>query len=124
LRALAPRQYVDAASAARCGIGENMDLLTISLMWIALCVAVGLWAARRGRSAGCWSIAALFLSPVLAWAFLAALPKLGTAAAAERAAAVQAPSPETHVKCPDCAELIRKEARVCRHCGCRLVPQA
>ncbi len=33
------------------------------------------------------------------------------------------PTPETHVKCPDCAELVRREARVCKHCGCRLVPQ-
>jgi hypothetical protein len=32
-------------------------------------------------------------------------------------------SPRTHVYCPDCMELIRKEARVCGHCGCRLVPQ-
>jgi len=27
------------------------------------------------------------------------------------------------VKCPDCAELVRREARVCKHCGCKLVPQ-
>ena len=29
---------------------------------------------------------------------------------------------ETHVKCPDCAELVLKEARVCKHCVCKLVP--
>lgn len=34
------------------------------------------------------------------------------------------PTPSTHVKCPDCAELVRKEARVCKHCGCKLTPQA
>ncbi len=34
-----------------------------------------------------------------------------------------APSPATHVKCPDCKELVRKEANVCKHCGCKLVPQ-
>jgi hypothetical protein len=33
------------------------------------------------------------------------------------------PSPKTHVKCPDCKELVRKEARVCKHCGCKLVPE-
>lgn len=33
------------------------------------------------------------------------------------------PSPDTHVKCPDCKELVRKEARKCKHCGCALVPQ-
>ena len=31
-------------------------------------------------------------------------------------------SPDTHVKCPDCKELILKEARVCKHCGCKLIP--
>lgn len=34
-----------------------------------------------------------------------------------------APSPATHVKCPDCRELIFKDARICRYCGCKLVPQ-
>lgn len=33
------------------------------------------------------------------------------------------PTPETHVKCPDCRELVLREARVCKHCGCKLVPQ-
>jgi hypothetical protein len=31
-------------------------------------------------------------------------------------------SPATHVQCPDCYELIHKEARICGHCGCKLVP--
>lgn len=34
------------------------------------------------------------------------------------------PSPDTHVRCPDCAELVRREARKCKHCGCALVPQS
>ncbi len=32
-------------------------------------------------------------------------------------------TPQTHVKCPDCKEFVLKEASVCKHCGCRLVPQ-
>ncbi len=32
-------------------------------------------------------------------------------------------SPSTHVKCPDCAELVRREARICKHCGCKLISQ-
>lgn len=32
-------------------------------------------------------------------------------------------SPATHVKCPDCREFVMRDARVCKHCGCRLVPQ-
>ena len=33
------------------------------------------------------------------------------------------PNEDTHVKCPDCRELIIKDARKCKHCGCNLVPQ-
>lgn len=33
------------------------------------------------------------------------------------------PSPKTHVKCPDCRELVLKDARKCKHCGCLLIPQ-
>jgi hypothetical protein len=36
---------------------------------------------------------------------------------------LEAPTPETHVRCPDCAELIRRKARFCSHCGCKLTPQ-
>ena len=37
--------------------------------------------------------------------------------------AIEEPSPKTHVRCPDCKELVLKEARVCKHCGCKLIPQ-
>lgn len=33
------------------------------------------------------------------------------------------PTSETHVRCPDCRELVRADARKCRHCGAGLVPQ-
>lgn len=33
------------------------------------------------------------------------------------------PTPETHVCCPDCRYYIPRESRVCRHCGCKLIPQ-
>lgn len=29
----------------------------------------------------------------------------------------------THVRCPDCRELVLKDAKVCKHCGCKLIPQ-
>lgn len=35
----------------------------------------------------------------------------------------EAISPDTHVRCPDCKELIRADARKCKHCSCSLVPQ-
>ena len=33
------------------------------------------------------------------------------------------PDPKTHVKCPECRELVLRDARKCKHCGCRLIPQ-
>lgn len=33
------------------------------------------------------------------------------------------PNFDTHVKCPDCRELVLKDARKCKHCGCSLIPQ-
>ena len=33
------------------------------------------------------------------------------------------PTEATHVKCPDCRELVLRDAHKCKHCGCSLVPQ-
>lgn len=29
---------------------------------------------------------------------------------------------KTHVRCPDCRELVLKDARKCKHCGAALIP--
>lgn len=33
------------------------------------------------------------------------------------------PTPDTHVKCPDCREFVLIDASVCKYCKCKLVPQ-
>lgn len=33
-----------------------------------------------------------------------------------------APNPKTHVRCPDCRELVRFDASKCKHCGTALKP--
>ena len=33
------------------------------------------------------------------------------------------PTPQTHVVCPECRELVLRDARLCKHCGTRLIPQ-
>jgi hypothetical protein len=33
------------------------------------------------------------------------------------------PNENTHVRCPDCKELVIRDARKCKHCGCALIPQ-
>jgi phosphotransferase system glucose/maltose/N-acetylglucosamine-specific IIC component len=84
--------------------------------WIAFAVIVGIAASRRGRSGLGWFLLALVISPVIAGLLVLVLPS--------KAVDPNAPSPETHVKCPDCRELVLKDAKVCKHCGCKLVPQA
>lgn len=70
-------------------------------------------------------IVALFFAP--AWLLLTVPLHVIYAALNRGPARVRdpdAPRPETHVRCPDCRELVRHDARVCKHCGCRLTPQA
>lgn len=93
--------------------------MEIVLFWVGGSIAVGVGASSRGRSGFGWFVLSLLISPLLALIVLALMPNL-----AEKAAALASqPSVDTHVKCPDCAELVRKEAKVCKHCGCKLVPQ-
>lgn len=82
-------------------------------IWVFFAVVIGYAAFRRGRSCFGWFLLGILISPLLAGFLLLALPNK----------TMRAPTPETHVKCPDCAELVRREARVCMHCGCRLIPQ-
>jgi len=88
-------------------------MITIIFFWLLFALVVGMIASSRGRSGFGWFILACLISPLLAGIFLL----LGANLRSQE----PRPTPATHVKCPDCRELIIKDARVCRHCGCRLV---
>lgn len=88
--------------------------MEFATLWLIFSIGVGLIASARERSFIGWTLGALIISPLIAVIILALLP---------RGDEPERPTPDTHVKCPDCAELVLKEARVCKHCGCRLVPQ-
>lgn len=71
-------------------------------------------AQLRGRSGiGWFALGALF--PAVALLVVAVIPPITAESAG--------PTAETHVRCPDCKELVRKDANVCKHCKCRLVPE-
>jgi hypothetical protein len=55
------------------GLAEILILLVVFIPYTLLCVAVGVFARRRGRNRGGWSACAFFLSPVVAFAMLLAL---------------------------------------------------
>lgn len=79
------------------------------VVWLGIAALTAETAPARGRSKWQWFILGLLFS-LFALVALFMLPPVAT--------------PETHLQCPDCAELVRKEASVCKHCGCKLKPES
>lgn len=88
--------------------------MELGFIWFLLSIAVGVLAGNKGRSGFGFFLLSLILSPLIGLIFALAVRNLKT----ER----DLPSPYTHVRCPDCRELVLKEAKKCKHCGCGLVP--
>jgi len=84
------------------------------LLWIGCAIACWAIANSKARLAGVWFLLGLCFG-VFALFVVAVLPS--------RARDKNAPSPNTHVKCPDCREFVLRDARICKHCGCKLLPQ-
>ncbi len=86
--------------------------MEVVFLWLVFGVVCGIAASSRGRGAGWWFFMGCLFGP---FALVAVLVMQNLK---------NAPSPSTHVKCPDCRELVLVDARVCKHCGCKLVPAA
>ena len=72
--------------------------MEILVAWVILSVAVCAWANSLDRSAFGWLVVALVLSPLLAAIFLAIAGRNGKT-------------------CPKCAETVKRDALVCKHCS-------
>lgn len=90
--------------------------MALFAFWCLAAIAVGVWAANRGRSGVGWWLFSMLLSPLLGAIFVAVSPNLAPGKAA--------PSEQSHVRCPACAEWVLPQAVKCKHCGGELVPQA
>lgn len=88
--------------------------MEVLIGWFFFSVIAGIIASNKGRSGFGFFLLSLLLSPLIGiiMALVIKSNVLGNGNAA--------PSPDTHVRCPDCKELILMEARVCKHCGCRI----
>ena len=88
-------------------------MLIIIFLWIVLALVVGVLASGRGRNGFGWTMLACLISPLLAGIFLLVI--------ADRSPHARQPVPETHTECPECGGRVLVEARVCRHCGAKIV---
>ena len=91
----------------------------IFAVWLALCFIIGFVAGGKGRSAVGFFFLSLFLSPLVGGiAVMVAKPN-------SKIVEGQALSTGELKKCPYCAELVKAEAIVCKHCSRDLpVPKA
>lgn len=81
------------------------------VLWLFLSFVAGIIASRKGRSGVGFFLLAFLLSPLIG--IIAALVANPDAKAVEE----QQLAAGTSKKCPFCAELVKREARVCRFCG-------
>lgn len=95
------------------------------VVWTIVAVLIGVAANSRGRSGIGWFFLAMIISPLIAGLLLMLFgtPASALAKTATPTAGAEVATPETHVRCPECRELVRKDARKCKHCGTALVPQ-
>lgn len=96
------------------------------LIWFFFSVIVGIMASKRQRSGFLYFLLCLVLSPLLIGILVLVL---GNAKARPIPVTVVSPVPnpgegDEQTRCPECRELVRIDARKCKHCGTALIAAA
>ncbi|UAA39745.1 hypothetical protein KIH87_05130 [Paraneptunicella aestuarii] len=86
----------------------------IFVFWLIFAILVGFYASSKGRSGIGFFIIAIVLSPLIG--FIIALMISPVNAQME----MNAIESGEMKKCPSCAELVKVEAKLCKHCRSEL----
>lgn len=88
--------------------------MELFLIWLGLSIVAGMWAQQKGRSGVGYFLLSVLASPLIG------LIAAGVATRDDGSVERRMLSAGTHRQCPECAELVRREARKCRFCGASL----
>lgn len=91
----------------------------VAVLWAIFAIVIAVGASSRGRSGFGWFILACVISPLIAGILLLLLPARNTALQIDAKVIDEGRYP-----CPNCAEAVKIEAKVCIHCGATLDPVA
>jgi hypothetical protein len=95
-----------------------MELLLIFIIWLASSIILGVAASHRNRSGFGWFLLSAMFSPLVGGLWLFVLPsRVGRMTRGEIIAKL-----ETIRDCPFCAETVKREAKICKHCHKDLPP--
>jgi hypothetical protein len=87
------------------------------ITWLALAVLVGVFADSHGRSGIGFFFLSVLMTPV--FSFIVALV-VAIAWPITKVTEAKALKSGEMKKCPSCAELVKMEANICKHCSCKL----